>query len=372
MKRFLRTALVAAAATAVACLTISPAHASTVIVVSPGQSIQAAVDAAQPGDTIQLKPGTYHESVTVSKDNITLRGAGTGPNGSVLLPPTVFPDNACGHVPPDEATGPVGGGICVYGTFDSNFVVSHWVTGVRITGIKVDGFAVDVATLYAEHARIDHLVALNAGHYNIAVIISRHMQVDDNILHGAGHASMYIGNYEVAASDTTITRNDVSDGYYGISVRDSQGVVLTENNLHANCSGYLGWDDAQYPIASNGDQVLLSRNVVADNNETCAPGEPPGFPSVHGTGIVLIGNAKTVVRENKVTGNHGTGPLSGGIVVSQQQWIPPTQIESDDAIINNDVSNNGPYDLRWDQQGTNIKFAGNSHCKTSSPAGLCG
>ncbi|MES1227164.1 MAG: cytochrome-c peroxidase, partial [Armatimonadota bacterium] len=32
--------------------------------VGPGQSIQAAVDRARPGDRIQVLPGTYSESVT--------------------------------------------------------------------------------------------------------------------------------------------------------------------------------------------------------------------------------------------------------------------------------------------------------------------
>src|SRR5439155_22138843 len=55
------------------------------IVVGPGQSIQAAVDLASPGDTILVSPGTYTEAgqpcpteltvrcaVVVNKDNIDL------------------------------------------------------------------------------------------------------------------------------------------------------------------------------------------------------------------------------------------------------------------------------------------------------------
>src|SRR5438128_1378228 len=37
-------------------------------------SIQAAVDAAHPGDTIRVSPGTYNESVTVDK-KLTIIGA---------------------------------------------------------------------------------------------------------------------------------------------------------------------------------------------------------------------------------------------------------------------------------------------------------
>jgi hypothetical protein len=64
------------------------AHAKT-IQVRPGESIQAAVDAADPGDPIAIRAGTYHEAgrpcptdashtcaVVVTKDDIQLRGLG--------------------------------------------------------------------------------------------------------------------------------------------------------------------------------------------------------------------------------------------------------------------------------------------------------
>src|SRR5687768_2321904 len=57
----------------------SAASAQTnVVVVST--SIQAAVDAANPGDTVRVPPGTYRENVLVTKDNITIEGS----HGAVL------------------------------------------------------------------------------------------------------------------------------------------------------------------------------------------------------------------------------------------------------------------------------------------------
>src|SRR5690554_366706 len=42
----------------------------------PGEyeTIQAAVDAAEPGDLVLISPGTYNEAVTVETDRLTIRG----------------------------------------------------------------------------------------------------------------------------------------------------------------------------------------------------------------------------------------------------------------------------------------------------------
>jgi hypothetical protein len=52
-------------------------------VVRPGESIQAAIDAARPGDTILVKPGTSAEALKVTTDNLTLKGS----RGTVLTMP---------------------------------------------------------------------------------------------------------------------------------------------------------------------------------------------------------------------------------------------------------------------------------------------
>ena len=49
------------------------AHPSRTLVVTT--TIQAAVDAAQPGDTVVVPPGTYRESVLVTKSHLTIAGS---------------------------------------------------------------------------------------------------------------------------------------------------------------------------------------------------------------------------------------------------------------------------------------------------------
>jgi parallel beta-helix repeat protein len=70
--------LLSLAAVAGLLLAGQPAHAKGSIVVPRDfPTIQAAVDAAAPGDTIKIESGTYTEEVVIGKD-LDLRGAGAG------------------------------------------------------------------------------------------------------------------------------------------------------------------------------------------------------------------------------------------------------------------------------------------------------
>ena len=85
MRHFQETSLVAGAVVAVLSA-VSPAFVSAdTRVVHPGQSIQAAVNASEPGDTVVVKSGTYYQSVRISKNGLTLRA-----HGHVTLKPPKY------------------------------------------------------------------------------------------------------------------------------------------------------------------------------------------------------------------------------------------------------------------------------------------
>ena len=54
------------------CITFSSLVIGAVHEVKDGQSIQAAVAKARAGDTIKVFPGTYHETIYVDKDDLSL------------------------------------------------------------------------------------------------------------------------------------------------------------------------------------------------------------------------------------------------------------------------------------------------------------
>jgi pectin methylesterase-like acyl-CoA thioesterase len=91
VKRLTTSAAIIAVALAVAMLVAAPASA-TALVVRPGASIQAAVDAARSGDTVVVLPGTYQEAVCITTDGTDQRGT-----GSVIVPQ---PRRDRPHAPP--------------------------------------------------------------------------------------------------------------------------------------------------------------------------------------------------------------------------------------------------------------------------------
>jgi nitrous oxidase accessory protein NosD len=94
-------------------------------VVGPGHSIQAAVDAANPGDTIRVF-GENRENVVIQTDGLTLRGA-----GATIRPPATPAANACFD---PTVPGETVKGICVSGDIDFDTgAVSRVVSNVTVS-----------------------------------------------------------------------------------------------------------------------------------------------------------------------------------------------------------------------------------------------
>ena len=327
-------------------------------VVHPGQSIQAAINKASPGDTIVLRAGVYHQSVLIRKDKITLRGSGESGKGTVLRPPAKPGKSQC--VFP-------GTGICILAKSlnPKTGVVHTPVYDDTITNLRVTGFQGSGVFGFGTYGlTVTRVSAINDGEYGISRFESTASLFANDLAVGNHEAGFYVGDSPNAA---TVVRNDRASGNeFGIFVRHARGVTVTGNRVTGNCEGILVLDDGQHGGAGN---ALIEHNRAVSNNKFCKKNEETPVDA-KGGGILLLGATQTTVSHNSVAGNRGSQFNSGGIVVLSAKQLAHGSNPDFDIIVANTAFRNRPADLRWDGTGRGVRFLRN-HCAKSIPGGLC-
>jgi hypothetical protein len=359
---------VALAAAALALALAAPAGATTRHVAA-GQSIQAAIDAAAPGDTIVVAPGRFHQNLTITKDRITLRGAGARETGTVLsLTSPVTPSPCTDPSDPGAVHG-----ICVLGEVDfATGTTGRPVDGVTIEGLVVEGFsAFGVFAYNASDLTVTDTVVRNNSGYGISGFVLERVRLLDNVASDNSEPGFYIGDSPHAHAEVTgntALRNGAPGGGegFGIFVRDSSHGVVRDNVAADNCVGILLLDTgAPGPVRD----WAIEDNEVRHNNRACPAGEEGA--AVSGTGILLGGTRGVSVRDNEVE-DHAPAlesPFSGGIVVVSTTDLGGAR-PAGNAVTGNEAEDNRPYDVRWDRTGSGNAFRGND-CERSRPARIC-
>jgi parallel beta-helix repeat protein len=330
-------------ALAAVALAAAPSAAAEDVRVVP--SIQAAVDAASPGDTVVVAPGRYHESVTIAKSGITIRGS----RGAVL-------DASGFTVGIRAAAGPGGQGWPAPSlsdiTIDGLRIENAGFTGVFLRG--VDGFAIRDA------------VYVGNEEYAIFPVCSQNGVIEGNDVAGTDDAAIYVGN----SHDVVVEHNHATDSTVGIEIENSTGVVVRANTAIANTSGIVTFvlPGLAVPVT---EDVLVERNVVMHNNRPnpVLPDEDPVGSIPTGTGILTVGADRVTVRDNEVVGND-----SGGIAVIALPFANPDPrvdpFPDGNQVVGNVVLANGGSpdplrspipgaDLIYDGTGSGTCFAGN-------------
>jgi parallel beta-helix repeat protein len=325
----------------------------TVHRVEPGESIQAAVDAAMPGDTIVLSPGTYRESVRITKSDLTLRGSGAA--ASVLVPGAASAGTCAtsGH------------GVCVTGAAGSP------VAGATVRSLTLKGFAKNgLWASRTDRLTVRNVTAENNGQWGVALERSVRSALSHNIARNNGDAGLFVANTndhgEEGALDTNGTavhHNLLVGNRIGITVRRLRNVSVGHNEATGNCAAVFLVGDETPPRAG---ALSVHHNYIHANNKYCP--KNPRLPFLQGSGIVLTGVEKSLVTKNLVQDNVGASPLSGGIVLFKS--FVAAFNESND-IRDNVLLRNGPADLaNRDDAAKDNTFQRNT-CAVSEPAGMC-
>jgi nitrous oxidase accessory protein NosD len=319
--------------------------------VRPGESIQQAVDAAEPGDTVVLAPGTYRESVRITTSDLTLRGSGPD---TVLMPATGRTGNDCARE---------GHGICVSGT-DGRPVTGAAVHSLTLRGFKQNGLWAS----WTDRLSVRHVTAERNGKWGIAQQKSTRSDISYNTARNNADAGLLLSNTverEKGAADadgTVVRENHLLDNRIGVTVRRLRNLVVRNNEMAGNCAAMFVVGDETKPRAG---ALTVFRNDVHSNNKYCPA--TPRLPFLQGSGIVLTGAEETWVAENLVEDNVGSSPLSGGIVLFKS-FVGARNEHN--VVEDNIVRGNGAADLANRGAGTGNVFQDNL-CLDSSPGGLC-
>ena len=325
MPRSMRSLVVLLAAMLAVLGWTSAARADRPVVVGPGDSIQDAVDAAEPGDTI-LVFGTHRENVAIETDRLTLRGV-----GAVIRPPVAPTAHGCfDPTAVDEAVH----GICVVG--DVDFVtgeITRYVDGVTVRGFTIRGFS----------------------GFGVGATAASGTRFKDNVTTNNRDAGLFAAQ----SLDTRMVSNRASGSRFGVLLSGAVGGTVAANSLHDNCVG------ASLFAATTA--YRLAANRISRNTRVCPP-VPDEWPALSGAGVAVFAASSNTIVGNLITGNLPAGDteITGGIVVTGGPGLP-----SADNVVKRNVSLRNDPDIFWDQGGVGNVFRGNL-CRTSIPPDLCG
>jgi parallel beta-helix repeat protein len=349
-----------------ALLVLLPAAASAkVIKVKPGHSIQAAVEKANPGDTVQIDPGTYTSSstecpprpsracaVSVTKDDISIVGKEGGHGKKVVLEAEPGQNEGL-------AIGRQGGGACLEDP-------SLRVHGSLISGITVRGFEDDGVLLSCvDDWRVTDVTAVDNEEYGIFPSHVFDGRLDHSFASGANDTGHYIGQ----SFDSRVDHNVATGNVSGFELENSVGIRADHNLSFGNTGGILSFDLPFLDATVNSDNVI-DHNVVMNNDRpnTCTDPEDTVCQVPPGTGILLMAVDENTVKGNLVTGNDSYGIAVANICQAQElpeEVCAALDIEPNpdrNSVIFNAVLGNGHHpapslppvfakDLAWDGTG---------------------
>jgi hypothetical protein len=308
------------------------------------RTIQAAVNAADAGDTIKVRRGIYREAVRVDgrrKRYLKLIG-NPGRPGRVVLDGSNRKQNGIAVNNADEVS----------------------VSGFKARNYRANGFFFTNLNGYT----MNHLIAEKTGVYGLYAFNTIGGRILNSEAYYVNDGAFYIGQTPPQDKPIqTVVRN--VDGWgspIGFSATNMRYVTITKSRFYNNAVGIVpnALDSEKFPPP---EKNVIVDNEIFWNNFNFHEGKPPFTPPSPsatgslvpiGTGILLLGGRDHRIENNKIYGNFLTGIAAiDGILLAEN----PLAVSLDRNVIRNNqfglggTDTNG-RDVAYDGSGSDNCF----------------
>jgi hypothetical protein len=294
-------------------------------------TIQAAVDAAAPGEMIVVSPGVYHEAVKVTTPYVTIRGAD---RNRVILDGDFKRANGIHVIEAD--------GVTV-----ENMTARHYL---------LNGFYWTTVNGY----RASYVTAYDNGDYGVYAFDSMYGRFEHSYASGHPDSGFYVGQCQPchAVIDDVIAENN-GIGYSGTNAGGDLRIV---NSMWRYNQGGIVPNTLDSERLAPQRGVFIAGNLVYDNNNERAPAKKEQAAAL-GTGILLAGGSDNIVRRN-VVWNHRNYGIAVFPNLDRNFWIGTGNI-----VQENVVRGSGRADLLLSAPaGDRNCFSGNDFHSSLPPA----
>jgi parallel beta-helix repeat protein len=339
---------------------------SQTITVKEGESIQAAVNRARPGDTIEVMPGVYREEITIDIDGITLKGIGHRLSETESAPilesgttTGIFTTIAGSNKPSRpilDGGKKLSDGVIATGNdfVIDNFDLMHYTAN----GVVVQN---------ARNAIFRNLYISGTGLYGVYPVSCTGVTIENCVATGIADAALYVGQ----SRDIVVRNCEAYGNVTGIEIENSINAVVENNYVHDNTGGILVFI-LPNNVSKAGRDCKVVGNRVIDNNlpnfanpNSIVAGVPPG------TGIMIMAADNTEVTGNEIRGNdcYGVAVFSLEVAFPKGTAFDVGATPENSWIHNNVYSDNGRNpagalaragikgaDLVWDLSGWSNKW----------------